>query len=329
MRVGVRHILATMTLAFSLPPMTAVVALSLLGTLPATSSGTRKLAIAVVESRTAAAHQSALEGFRQSLGERQHDAQLSFYNTSDINDNKSVAEIRSADLILTLGTVATKLVKDKVQDVPIVFADVLDPLGSGLVESMASPGGNLTGVALDIPIRMQFEVLQSILTRVQAIGIVYDPRENGGVIAEASKVAADMGLTLVAKPVTSERDVPETIRSLSGEIDALWMVADKTVFSPKSRDFIILFTLRNKIPFMGISAQFVQAGALVALYCDYIDIGRQSGDLALKILAGADPADLPITVPRRTGLAINLRVAERIGLNVSPQVMDGAEIVFR
>ncbi|GAG15609.1 unnamed protein product, partial [marine sediment metagenome] len=185
------------------------------------------------------------------------------------------------------------------------------------------------GVVLDIPIHTQFETMLSAIPDLHTIGVLYDPGENDRIVATASHVAQDMGLILRACPVSSEGEVPGAIRDVQREIDVLWGIADRTVFSPQSRDFIILFTLRNKIPFMGFSVQLVKAGALVALYADFADIGRQSGDLAVRILNGTNPTELPIMSPRKINLAVNLRVAERMGVSIPPQMVDRADIVFR
>ena len=82
-------------------------------------------------------------------------------------------------------------------------------------------------------------------------------------------------------------------------VDALWSVADSTVFSPGSTKFILLHTLRNKIPFIGLSPAFVKAGALMALAADYQEVGTQCGELAVRVLSGYQPSSLPITMPEK------------------------------
>lgn len=300
--------------------------LSLVYQAPRASDG---VTIAVAESHGAAAHKHALDGFIQQLATRRSDVRFLFLDKANLEKDMTGADFESVDLIFTLGTTATMLAKDSIHDVPIVFANVLDPLGNGIIRSMASSGGNLTGVALDIPIETQFETMLSALPDMHTIGVLYDPRENNAIVATASRVAQDMGLILRACPVSSEKEIPGAIQDLQSEIDALWGIADRTVFSPNSRDFIILFTLRNKMPFMGFSAQFVKAGALLALYADSADIGRQSGDLAAQILNGTNPTELHIMLPRRVNLAVNLRVAERMGVTLPPQMVGKADMVLR
>jgi putative ABC transport system substrate-binding protein len=115
---------------------------------------------------------------------------------------------------------------------------------------------------------------------------------------------------------------------LRPRIDALWSVADSTVFaSDRSIEFLLRQTLQYKIPFMGLSPAFVKAGALLALSVDYRDIGWQCGEQAALVLHGRTPASLPVTTPRRVTLYINTNVARAIGVEIPPGTMAQAVIL--
>ena len=295
---------------------------------------TERPLIAVIKSRDIALYNIALEGFNKALKDKGIYANLVQYDIKASKEEgyKVAAQIklRKPELILTLGSQATKIAKESIEDIPVVFSMVLNPVDSGLVDSMQSSGNNLTGVSMDIPIRDQFENLKMVVPRrVKRIGVLYNPKETGAVVAQALKVAKEMGLELIVKPVNSKKDVPEALKELCRRIDVLWSVADSTVFSPQSTRFIILHTLRNRIPFMGLSPSYVKAGALLALSWDYEDIGRQSGEIAAKVLAGKKPADLPIAAPRKIFLLLNLRTAEQIGIKIPPDVINRAKEVIR
>jgi putative ABC transport system substrate-binding protein len=204
---------------------------------------------------------------------------------------------------------------------------VLNPLASGFVRSMNSSGNNLTGASLDIPIRAQFEALRSVLPSVRKVGVLYNPQETESVVQQARETAREMGLELVAVAVDSEEKVPEALGALGKSVDALWSVADSTIFSSGSMQFILLHTLRNKIPFMGLSPSFVKAGALLALDADYQEVGAQCGALAVKILAGEAPTALPVATPQKATLHVNLKTAEVIGLKIPADRLKGAVVV--
>jgi putative ABC transport system substrate-binding protein len=159
------------------------------------------------------------------------------------------------------------------------------------------------------------------------VGVIYNPSETESVIQEATKAAEEIGLKLVSIPIISEEEVPEALRTLDGKVDALWSVADSTVFSRGSTKFILLHTLRNKIPFIGLSPAFVKAGALMALATDYQEVGTQCGELAVRILSGDHPSSLPITMPRTITMYLNLNTAEILGLEVPSDQMKGAVLI--
>jgi len=288
--------------------------------------------IAVIKSWDIEAYNTALKGFNKLLEEEGINARLLNYNMKGKEEkgHKIAKEVisKKPDLVFTLGTRATQIAVQDIKDIPVVFSMVLEPVASGFVESMESSGNNLTGASMDIPIKVQFETLASVVLGLEKVGVLYNVEENGAIITRASNIAEEMGLELVAITVSSEKDVPRAMSKLGKKIDALWMVVDKIVFSPSSRQFILLHTLKNKIPFMAISP-FVKPGALLALSCDNADIGRQAGQLTVKILNGAQPTDLPVTVPEKVRLSINLKTGKRIKLKIPSQIVDKADEVFK
>lgn len=230
-------------------------------------------------------------------------------------------------LIVTVGSAATSLVQAHVQDIPVVFCMVLNPVASGFVQSRQASGNNLTVASLDIPARLQFETLKALLPHVKKVGVLYNPRETAAIVEPAMQAAAALGLGLIAMPVTAAEQIPTTMSELERQIDALWSVADSTVFeSDRSVEFLLRRTLQSRIPFMGLSPAFVKAGALIALSADYRDVGRQCGEEAAQVLAGRAPASLPITTPRKVTPYVNLNVARAIGVEIPTSSMVEAVI---
>ncbi len=134
-----------------------------------------------------------------------------------------------------------------------------------------------------------------------------------------------MGLILKTFPVKSAKEIPE-IKEM--KIDALWLIPDLVVCQPTVIGHILRSSLKHKIPVMGVSQSYVKAGALLALSCDYEDIGRQSGEIALRILNGESLVDIPVSVARKTKLYLNLAVAERLRIKIPRDIIKRAEEVF-
>jgi putative ABC transport system substrate-binding protein len=153
--------------------------------------------------------------------------------------------------------------------------------------------------------------------------------ETEPLIQEAKSVSSDLGIKLVAQPIQSEKEIPAVLEKLKNEVDGIWAVADPLIFTPQSTQFILLFTLRNGLPLMGLTPSFVQAGALFTLAPDYKDVGRQAGEMALEIISGKSPTNIPVTMPRMIYLYLNLKTAEQINLLISPDLIEVAKEVFK
>ena len=290
------------------------------------------LTIVVVKTQDIEAYNLALDGFKETLSGKGTE----FWMAGEIGGAKRLSysvidsiKAKSPALILALGSAATTAVQKEFPDIPVVFSMVLNPVASGFVKSTHSSGNNLTGASLDIPVETQFRELLSVLPRVKRIGVIYNLEENREIINEASLIAKGMGLELVTAVVSSEKAVPDALDDLIKKVDALWSVSDNIVFTPQSIQYILLATLRNQIPFMGISPSYVKAGALMALSCDYKDVGRQAGEVASRVIAGEQPNNIPVTVPRKVYLSLNSIVAEQIGIKIPSDVTARAREVFK
>ncbi len=302
--------------------------LILLSSAPVTVAGDLVIALKSLEVKP---YETALKSFKETLREKYYDLNVEEYVLKDDADQKDglLADIKrkSPRLIVTLGSAATSYIAEDIKDTPVVFCMVLNPTASGFIQSMNASGNNMTGASLDIPLEAQFEALRSVIPSARKVGVIYNPSETESVIQEATRAAEQIGLELVSIPIISEEEVPEALRTLDGKVDALWSVADSTVFSRGSTKFILLHTLRNKIPFIGLSPAFVKAGALMALATDYQEVGTQCGELAVRILSGDHPSSLPITMPRTITMYLNLNTAEIIGLKIPSDRMKGAVLL--
>jgi putative ABC transport system substrate-binding protein len=288
--------------------------------------------IVIVKSSNSAGFQAATEGVKKEVRKGQFNPVFVEYDLSlGSQDEKQVVQkVRELkpDLIVTIGSRSTALLSQGITDIPIVFSEVLNPISSGFARSMGSSRRNLTGASLDIPIRTQLDKFRLIVPGMRRLGVIYT-RDSEPVVKEAQRVCREMGLELMATAISSEREIPEVIESLGKKVDGLWAVADTLIFTPQSTQYLLLYSLRNGIPFEGPFTSFVKAGALFTLAWDDKDIGRQSGELALRVLAGEDPQDIPITTPRMIYLVLNLRTAEQINLDIPPHIVSVAKEVYQ
>lgn len=286
--------------------------------------------IAVVKSRALPAYDAALEGFTSVVGGQARVTSFSLTG-DDALARRVVAQIRAnpPDVVLVLGTEAASRVGAALSPLPVVFAMIVDPVQSGLVENLARPGGNMTGVTLAVPAAEVMQTLRHALPDAHGVGIIYDPAQSQRAVREVAEAARDVGLQTVTRTVRSASDVPRAAEDLRAKIDALYAPLDGTVYSSQSAKFILLFALRNDIPVVGFSANLAEAGALLAVYPDYTDVGRQAGYIALRILSGEAVGNIAVAAPRKCLVAVNLRVARTLGVSIPQSLCKSADKVFR
>jgi putative ABC transport system substrate-binding protein len=288
--------------------------------------------IVIVKSSSSEPFLKAVEGFKKEIRKSQIEAVFVEYDVSDESNSEpqiaqKIQDLKP-DLIVTIGSRSTAIVSQKIKDIPIVFSMVLNPVSSGFVQSMRSSGNNLTGASLDIPISIQLEKFKFLVPKLKKLGVLFT-QDSKPVVIEAQSICKQMGVELVSKSISSEKEIPGATEALAQEVDGLWAVADTIIFTPQSTQYILLYTLRNGLPLMGLSPSFVKAGALFTLACDHKDVGRQAGELAVKTLSGEEPSQIPITIPRMIYLCLNLRTAEQINLKIPDNIVSVAKEVFK
>jgi putative tryptophan/tyrosine transport system substrate-binding protein len=303
-----------------------IAALTLL--IPAASAAN----IAIIKSQPLASYDYAVQRLENDLKNSRPGTVFQVYDLENRRENGrrvlDALKKQKTDLIVTFGTLATDVAAREIRDTPIVFTFVLNPVTSGIISSFGPSGRNLTGVALDVPLQEQFANFKLVVPSLRKVGVLYNPAETGGIVQEAARVAAGMGIYLTAVPINAPEEVPQKIKSLKG-MDGLWMTADSTVFTPRNTAFILLYTLKEGIPFMGLSEQFVKAGALLGKMIDLSDVEEQTLAQINAVLAGADPGRLPILFPRKIGLVLNLKSAEEIGLEIPADAIGSAAETFK
>ena len=313
------------------PPKTALlltifatVLIVLLGAVRAMAAGEAKIAVFV--SYDAPPMEEALAGFKESLARQGIAAVYELYPLQEASGQGSrrprAVREDGTRLILALGSLALETAGREAAGIPVVAGMVLR-------EADIRGGRGVTGVFLEFPIETQFAWLLHLMPEVRRIGVVFNPAENRGTIETAGKVASRMGLELLAREVTTPPELPGALESLANRADVLWGISDNVVVTPQTARSILLFSFRNRIPFIGLSTAWVKAGAFYALDRDYRDIGRQCAELAVKVLAGADAGSLAPVPPRRVTYSLNLKTAEQMKMHVPSSLSRAAEQLFQ
>lgn len=301
----------------------AIVAIALLGgSLPAPAEAR---SIAVIKSYDFAPYDAALSGFISSCNN--DIAEYNLQGDAEGNDDivHAIAE-GDPELVVAIGVLAAEFAHTRLSDFAVLYVMVPKPRSYGLT------GRNIAGISLDIPIERQLKVYRSMVSDLRALGVIYDPKKSGDFIAEARVVAAQNGLTLHTREVSSRKQVPAALRNLLKEetIDALWMVPDETVVTPDSFKFLLLTSFEHDLPFLAASDIFVKVGALASLTPDYADIGRQGCEIANELTDGRVTLDtMNVVRPAKINLSINLKTARKIGLSIPTAVVETADVVYR
>lgn len=235
------------------------------------------------------------------------------------------------DVIVTpISSTATKAAQAATNQIPIVFIGSGDPVGQGLVQSFARPGGNVTGVAdLDtdlVPKRMG--IFRELVPGLKRVLVPYDAT-NADVVAEMvvhRESARRLGLTLVEKAVKSEDEARAAITGVrKGDADGIFSVRFLTLNIP---GFILQLAARGVMPTMFHVPFFVERGGLASYSANTYEIGKQAARLVDRILKGAKPADLPVEQPLKFELVINQKAAKALGLTVPPSLLLRADRVI-
>jgi len=284
-----------------------------------------EIRIAAIVSQDAAPYQEALDGFKAFLEAQGVHAQVDVQALHGDGAAAAAALQRArqdrAVLVLALGSLAAQSAVREVRDIPIVAGLVLN------AEDMAK-APNAAAVVLEFPVETELRFLKRFLPGQHNVGVLFNPAENQARIDAAARAAGALGLNLYARKVESPKDLPNALESLNTRADVLWGVADQIVLNSQTARHILLFSMRNQIPFVGLSATWVKAGALYALDRDYGDIGVQCGEVALKILQGAAPSSIAPVVPRKVVYSVNLKTARLLKLDIQPPVLQAAQAVI-
>jgi len=234
-------------------------------------------------------------------------------------------------VIVTSGGNATRAAKEATNTIPIVMTNDSDPVGDGMVSSLARPGGNITGLSTLAPELngKRLEVLREVVPKLSRVAILrVSTNLAGGQVRELELAAKAFGVKLQYLDVLDSKNIETTFRAVSkGRADGVLVLASGIISAQRAQ--IADLAVKNRLPVIYHEPRYVEAGGLMSYGVSLLDLDRRAATYVDKILKGAKPADLPVEQPTKFEFIINLKAARQIGLTIPPNVLVRADRVIR
>ena len=241
---------------------------------------------------------AAAEGFQAAFEDAGVDVEWDIQNANGeqgtaVSISQQMANANH-DLYLAIATPAGQAMSNSIKDAPLLFTAVTDPVEAELVESVDKPGKNVTGTSDEAPIEEQVDLISQLVPDAKTVGVVYSSAEvNSKVqVDQLTEAATPKGIDVKSQTVTSVTEIPQAVEAL-GDVDALYVPTDNMVVSGISS--LIKVANDKTIPVIAADSGAVEGGAAATIGIDYEELGRQTGEMALRILQdGADPAETAV-----------------------------------
>ncbi len=236
------------------------------------------------------------------------------------------------EVIVTGGSTSSRAAKEATTTIPIVMAQVNDPVGSGFVASLARPGGNITGLSVMAPelSGKRLELLKEIIPTLSRVAVLGDSNAPGNTQAlrEVEGATRAFKVQLQYLDILGPKDIEIAFRAATkGRAQAVLVLASPVLISQRRQ--IADFAVKSRLPAIYPSAEFVEDGGLVSYGTSIADLYRRAATYVDKILKGRTPADLPVEQPIKFEFIINLKAAKQIGLTIPPNVLVRADRVIK
>ena len=246
--------------------------------------------------------------------------------------NEIAAELanRKVDVIVTWASAPVLAVKRATTSIPIVFAAQMDPVGAGVVASLARPGGNITGMSIQQTdtAGKRIELLREVVPRLARLAVMANSGAPGAMLEmrEVVTTARALGLKVMPIEVKQADEIFSSIESLKDRADALYVTTDPLIFSNRIR--INAMAQTQQLPTIYGSREYADAGALMSYGPSWVDLFRRAAEQVDKILRGTKPADIPVEQPTKFDLVVNLKTASALGLTVPASLLARADEVI-
>jgi putative ABC transport system substrate-binding protein len=236
------------------------------------------------------------------------------------------------DVIVTSGTPASLAAKQATRTIPIVMAQLADPVGAGLIASLGRPGENVTGLTTqDADLSgKRLEMLLQVVPKVSRFAVLIDETSPGSMlIARGTQVAAQsLGVQLQSLGVRGPEELDRAFSAMKeARAGALIVESSSLLFTSRTR--LADLALKNRLPTMFAQKEYAEAGGLMAYSADFSDLFRRTATFVDKILKGANPADLPVEQPTKFDFVINLKTAKALGLTIPDSLLRRADEIIQ
>lgn len=283
-----------------------------------------KITIGIVQIVEHSALDSAREGFKSTF-ENKDIVFLEENAQGDIATAQLIVEgfkEKKVDLIYAIATPVAQAAYNTTKEIPIIISAVTDPLEAGLIESWEIPNTNVSGTSDMAPIKEQLELIKKIGIKGNTIGFIYNSSEsNSEVQLKKLKIEAEnIGYDIISKSITNLSELEQTLDLLLDETDMIYTPTDNLVASGIN---LITEKAKNKNkPIIGAEKAHVESGALYTCGVDYIELGKLSGNMANKVLAGEDISKMSIKIADNPEIVINKKVLENLNLEIDKSIED-------
>ncbi|MBC8466261.1 MAG: hypothetical protein H8D55_00320 [Deltaproteobacteria bacterium] len=295
-------------------PWVVLTALCLIlsGFLPAYGGQSPTVRVAIIVSKNILPYLDAVEGFQSGIS-NMAGVRTRVFNLGKLDEKARVELFRGPgskefSLFVAVGPEAALSVWKGVgrEGASKIYFMVLNP------EKVFGSKKRDCGISLNIPVQTQIEMIGRGLPSIRRLGLLYDPEFNSGFFREASDAASSLGLTIIPLRVSSKKDIPSVLKRGWKDLDALWLIPDRTVISEAIVKYLIKEAFLRKVPVVGYNRFFYEAGAALAFVFNYKELGQQCAQKALKILSGEGCHETPPLFH----VWINEGVAEKLGLKL-------------
>ena len=240
---------------------------------------------------------------------------------------------QKVDVIVAVNNVVIRAAKEATKTVPIVMISSVDPVAARYVESFAHPGGNITGLAWlnrDISAK-RVELLKEVLPKISRIGILWDANGPGPAVAVKEYEAAARGFKLELRSLEVRGPNPDFAGAFqvakTARVEALIVVGNGLIFQHATKVFEL--ATKYRLPSMTEERRYVDAGGLMSYGANLADLYRRAAEYVVEILKGAKPGDLPVKLPSKFEIFVNLKTAEQIGILIPQHVLVQADKVIK